>query len=258
MTHFLMTARFKILTTYWFLGGLILLLLNDFVLKGLYGNWLTGKLSDFAGLFIFPIFWTALFPKRKDFIFIFTAIAFVLWKSTLSNQLIEGWNSIALLPISRVVDYSDIVALGILPFAYQIKADLRQVPINPTIPIILCGFSFMATSYRTDVLINKTYDFNYPKDSIIARIIVIDSLNYGYGVQFADNNPDTVELNLPSQFCFNRFDAIISIQELEDNKTRLTLINAIHKCPESKQDREELVNEFERVVVRRIKTCYNK
>jgi hypothetical protein len=37
-----------------FLSGLILLALNDHLLKWQYSNWLTGKLSDFVGLLILP------------------------------------------------------------------------------------------------------------------------------------------------------------------------------------------------------------
>ncbi len=34
--------------------SIALLLVNDHVLKVLYPSWITGKLSDFAGLFFFP------------------------------------------------------------------------------------------------------------------------------------------------------------------------------------------------------------
>src|SRR5688572_14818396 len=46
----------------WPLAAVILLAVNDHVLKGsgLLPNWLTGKLSDFAGLFLFPLLVTAL------------------------------------------------------------------------------------------------------------------------------------------------------------------------------------------------------
>ena len=37
----------------YFIIGLSVLLLNDFYLKAAYGNFVTGKLSDFAGLPIF-------------------------------------------------------------------------------------------------------------------------------------------------------------------------------------------------------------
>jgi len=45
-----------ILVSSGFLAGLSVLLVNDFVLKQIFHNWLTGKLSDLAGLFIFPMF----------------------------------------------------------------------------------------------------------------------------------------------------------------------------------------------------------
>jgi hypothetical protein len=37
------------------LGALVLLIVNDHVLKALYPGWLTGKLSDVAGLAVFPL-----------------------------------------------------------------------------------------------------------------------------------------------------------------------------------------------------------
>jgi hypothetical protein len=40
----------------YFIGGLSILILNDWYLKQEYANYLTGKLSDFAGLLIFPLF----------------------------------------------------------------------------------------------------------------------------------------------------------------------------------------------------------
>lgn len=46
-----------------FLVCLALLLCNDFWLKEEFSNVITGKLSDFTGLFIFPFFWSAFFPK---------------------------------------------------------------------------------------------------------------------------------------------------------------------------------------------------
>jgi hypothetical protein len=49
----------------YFIGGLSVLMLNDFYLKHEYGNYLTGKLSDFAGLLIFPMFVTFLLPLLK-------------------------------------------------------------------------------------------------------------------------------------------------------------------------------------------------
>jgi len=47
-----------------FIIAVLLLVLNDWYLKETCPNVLTGKLSDFAGLFAFPFLLSALFPRR--------------------------------------------------------------------------------------------------------------------------------------------------------------------------------------------------
>jgi len=54
-----------ILNSY-FVIGLIVLIINDFYLKYEYGNFATGKLSDFAGLLIFPMFVASIISKSKN------------------------------------------------------------------------------------------------------------------------------------------------------------------------------------------------
>ena len=61
-----------------FIAGLITLLMNDFYLKYAFSNVLTGKLSDFAGLFIFPFFFSAVKPQSKKTIYLATAAVFVI------------------------------------------------------------------------------------------------------------------------------------------------------------------------------------
>jgi hypothetical protein len=75
----------SIFQSFGFIFALLLLLLNDFWLKGLFGNWFTGKLSDFAGLFVFAMFWMAIFPSHRTKIGVLTAVAFAFWKSPLSQ-----------------------------------------------------------------------------------------------------------------------------------------------------------------------------
>jgi hypothetical protein len=76
------------LISFSFLLSLGLLLLNDFFLKQLYGNWFTGKLSDFAGLFAFTFFFIALCPRHRQKIIILVSVVFIYWKSELSQPLI--------------------------------------------------------------------------------------------------------------------------------------------------------------------------
>lgn len=89
----------------YFIGGLFILLLNDFYLKQEFGNFLTGKLSDFAGLLIFPMFIAALTPKLKKPAAFITAIGLILWKLPLMTPVIDLVNHATGLGICRVIGY---------------------------------------------------------------------------------------------------------------------------------------------------------
>ncbi|MFY0598137.1 MAG: hypothetical protein JXR03_00600 [Cyclobacteriaceae bacterium] len=103
-------SRTDILLTPLFLLGLAILLLNDFVLKYEYSNVLTGKLSDFAGLFIFPIFFSAIFPRYTKVIYGLAILIFGYWNSTMAQGLIGFFNN-AGIHIGRTVDPTDFFAL---------------------------------------------------------------------------------------------------------------------------------------------------
>ena len=107
-----------LLTSPPFVLAVALLLLNDWVLKAALGNWLTGKLSDFAGLIAFSLFWAALLPRRRNAVFALTTVGFLLWKSPLSEAPLAAWNALGLWPLARVVDYTDWLALTALLPSY--------------------------------------------------------------------------------------------------------------------------------------------
>ncbi len=120
-----MNDRLKILRSPLFVFCLVALIVNDFFLKAAFHNVITGKLSDFCGLFIFPIFWSTLFPKQKLWIFLSTAIFFTFWKSEYASviiQVIKPYFS-----IGRTVDLSDLLALLMLFFAWL---HLKRYPIR--------------------------------------------------------------------------------------------------------------------------------
>ena len=54
-TAFYVRAAVACLTSRGSLVAVGVLLVNDHVLKDAYSSWLTGKLSDFAGLYFFPV-----------------------------------------------------------------------------------------------------------------------------------------------------------------------------------------------------------
>jgi hypothetical protein len=100
-----------------YIGAVAVLVLNDHVLKHAVPGFVTGKLSDFAGLFAFAVFLSVAIRRQIVAIHAAIAIAFVAWKSPLSDPLIGVWNATLLLRIGRVVDYSDLVALSVLPLS---------------------------------------------------------------------------------------------------------------------------------------------
>jgi len=133
-----------------FLASIFLLLVNDLYLKFEYHNYLTGKLSDFVGLFAFPYFFSSFFPKKIKSIYILSGILFVFWKSEFSQPIFDFALSNGI-GINRTVDYSDLIALLVLPFSYiywnsESKSLFKATKkLKPIIIGISC-FAFIATT----------------------------------------------------------------------------------------------------------------
>ena len=156
-----------------FLLALFLLLLNDHLLKEMFGSWWTGKLSDVAGLFAFTIFWLALLPRRPLLVGMGVGLLFTFWKLPFSDVLIDGWNGLGILPVGRVVDPTDLIALCVVPAALFYAE--RSRPLNlgrlTVVPVILIAFfAFVATSCLNGWDYNEEYHFN------ISRNLLVDSL----------------------------------------------------------------------------------
>lgn len=142
-----------------FLINLTFLLLNDFYLKYEYHNWLTGKISDFTGIFVFAVFLIVLFPTHKKAVAIFCTLFFCWWKSALSNSFIDFFNSINI-PLNRIIDYTDLLALSVLPFVYKIKEPDYSATLLRSVAVYTMGtialFSFCATSLPRHLM----YDYD--------------------------------------------------------------------------------------------------
>jgi hypothetical protein len=111
------------LTSPAFVLAVAVLAVNDHVLKPAFGNWVTGKLSDVAGLLAFALFWCALLPRRRDAVLVGTALAWMAWKSPLADAPLALWNASpagSALPLARVLDYGDWIALVVLPVAWRV------------------------------------------------------------------------------------------------------------------------------------------
>lgn len=154
-TSSMMTPRNKNLLLNWiFLPSLLVLALNDHFFKDGCPGWLTGKLSDFAGLLIFPLFLAYLFPGQARAMPLLTGLFFIFWKSPLSTSCIGWYNSFAPIGITRTIDYSDLLALAVLPLSYQLIQHIDKYRIfrHPRLSlaapylVIPCSLVFMSTS----------------------------------------------------------------------------------------------------------------
>lgn len=238
-----MKKKDLILNSY-FVIGLIVLILNDFYLKYEYGNFVTGKLSDFAGLLIFPMFVASTIPKLKKSISIITGIGFVIWKLPLFTPVVDLINLFPFVAIHRVIDYSDYIALLILPLShylinnYEFKPIIKIEQVKQLSRFALLGisfFAFCATSVprrempQGTIFIGDSYNIKLPKDSIIASIQRI-----GYNCDFYEKDyPITSYYQTDNIIRYYEktivIDTIASVkyelEEISPNKTKLTVIN---------------------------------
>jgi TPR repeat len=148
------TAKFRASATHLvsplYIGAVAGLILNDHVLKQAFPGLVTGKLSDFFGLFALAVFLSVMMRHWIVGVHLTIAIAFVLWKSPLSDIVIETWNATMPFRIARVVDYWDLVALSVLPFSMlYLRREWATAAHGaaPTVGVALISvFAFTATS----------------------------------------------------------------------------------------------------------------
>jgi hypothetical protein len=226
--------KIELLSTRLFVIGLAILLTNDFILKPLFHNFLTGKISDFVGLFIFPYFISIFFIRQSKFIYFFTGFLFVIWKSPLSNSFIFWWNDNIFFQINRIIDFSDLFALIVLPFSYfyLTNASHFKTKIRYAFSFLIGSiaiFSFCATSQPREefkLQVNTNKQFTLP----ISKLDLFKQLSDRYGYS------DTIDKNLIDTMFYCYFDipekwtgltAVMKIKKMDENLTNLELDSVI-------------------------------
>ena len=224
-----------------FLIGLSLLLLNDFVFKQRFHNAFTGKLSDFAGLFVFSLFWIAFFPRRRTFICIAIPVLFVFWKSAYAQFLIEGWNRLPLFGIDRTVDYTDLWALLIVPLSYLYCKTAARVYVPRRLIhaiAIVSLFAFTATQFSHKVSFNNKYQFQTSRKELLDRIVRLPK--HDVTGMFWRGNVDELEIAFDS--CTGT--AKINLEKRE-NYMVITLKEMNYRCS-NEADAEKMRQYFEK------------
>ncbi|MEO0468321.1 MAG: hypothetical protein AAF206_01775 [Bacteroidota bacterium] len=163
-----------------FILSVILLILNDWVFKAAFHNALTGKLSDFAGLFAFPFLFSILFPNHKKAIHLGTVVLFIFWNSELSQPMIDGLNAIGS-AVGRTIDPGDFIALVSVYLSYRCLKHSPSFRFEPFVRKTLIGISFLAffattlppLEYREYIDVNKQYEFDFSKRELVSRLNMV-------------------------------------------------------------------------------------
>ncbi|MBL0911917.1 MAG: hypothetical protein IBJ09_06040 [Bacteroidia bacterium] len=181
-----LNTRWNYLLNPVFMTGLFVLLCNDLFLKEAWGNALTGKLSDVAGVCILPLFIAFLLPGRKRTALGFTALFFIFWKTELSTPFLNVWNAHIPFGLNRVADLTDLLVLPVLLLSASVldKPERFSFTYMHKLPAVRLGvlflavFAFGATSHvkggllpygqGRSISIGKQYTVPYSIDSSLA------------------------------------------------------------------------------------------
>lgn len=146
-----------------YLLALLILILNDHFLKANYPSFLTGKLSDFSGIFMFTVFIYVLIKSYIKYnyqlilLHIVVAISFVIWKIAPVEIILSKISELTSLPVPfRVKDPTDLIALSILFLSYWFILKFKNKTATLYFPAVknillvmivaISGWSIMATS----------------------------------------------------------------------------------------------------------------
>lgn len=146
-----------------FVTALALLIANDFIFKAAFGNWITGKLSDFAGLFAAGFFCAVLWPRSRLRISVAITVTFAYWKSPFSTPLID-WLA-TFVPVARTIDFTDLMAIPAAWHGCAVAARARpwSAPRSARVGIALVSLAaFTATSMVPPALIRQAVEFERP------------------------------------------------------------------------------------------------
>ncbi|HEU0015221.1 MAG TPA: hypothetical protein VFQ45_16135 [Longimicrobium sp.] len=239
------------------LASLALLLLNDHVLKAAYGSWLTGKLSDFAGLLAFALFCRAMLPRRRAVACAAAGAAFAFWKLPLSGPLVDALNALGA-GVGRVVDATDLLALAVLPLAYAYAPRPRvRVPLRRMLSsgvAAACVLAFAATSRMPapPLRLGGEYAFPVPPDTLLMRMydLRLDVENRGVPEAMPESGSHSMEIAVAPRGQEHRAIGFrVEVREAADGGSVLRLGNAERRFDHRDVTEDQAMRIFERRVL---------
>ncbi len=178
--------------------SIAILVINDEYLKFVYPNILTGKLSDVIGLFsiTFILIWSSKLSNTA--LCAMVILGFTLWKTSLSNPLINFLNSVDI-PVGRIKDMTDLLVLPIILIPIILAKDIKKISIYRPFKIgmiLVSIIAFTATTMPMKAtkeyeLIDKYYQIELPVSTVVSKINSLqlkEIKRYGYYLDFNSEN----------------------------------------------------------------------
>jgi len=196
----------QILTTWPFLLTLATLIVNDRWLKQAHPGWVSGKLSDFAGIAIVSLLLLAALPQRRQLVVGAIVIGFSWWKSPLSQFAIDALNAHLSSTVGRTVDYADLSAFLVIPACMAVTSrPLAFVLAGPAVrrmlvaPVAaLTALALMATTViptRQDYQIRSSEGAPDLDRNAIAETIAQVAALYGLQCEDCKNKTSTARFS---------------------------------------------------------------
>lgn len=244
-----------------FLLGLTALAVNDFLFKPAFHNVVTGKLSDFAGLWAFGIFLVALIPKYPRTMLLISGAIFLFWKSSYSQSLIDIWNTGSLPRIGRVIDATDYIAIIVLPCAlsyikYRLafgNAPLTLVRKFASFAAIIFSLVFFtATQFVGDhVCCSGDYRFKMTKDEFLKKLSLTEITDIRHVEKMSNREEgDWYSFYLKEKYCGRLLQVNLHIKA-QDNETQVSIAYILYNCKEPNDT--YIQQKFEQEIVAKIK-----
>lgn len=265
-----------------FIISVFILIVNDWYLKPVFHNTLTGKLSDFAGLFALPYLLSSLLPKHALKIYLWTGLLFIVWKSEFAEPLIAFANSFGL-PFSRTIDFTDNIALLSLLISYFTFKSNFTLHLKPALHkalIVVSCTAFVATSMpprenRKFTQIDKVYTFDFSKRELVSRLNMVQveevrkinkasgkvDFNEDSNIFYFQGSTDTLALLLDYRNIDNDdtirlktsvADIMITGDDHKSELKLLTVYKTVH-LHSDKDYRTKTIREFEKRIIKKIK-----
>lgn len=238
------------------MAAVMVLVLNDLLLKQAFGNFVTGKLSDFAGVWALAYFITVLLGWPGTVSALVVAVGFTFWKSPASDGLIEVWNAFAWPAIGRTIDWTDLVALTVLVFLPH-KGTHVQTPgpqrlrtwANAGIACVALA-AFVATQRQGDhVCCSGAFRFTGTEAALISRLEDIGAKHVRRYDQLSDERGAWYSFTLPQKYCGKPVNA--SIQVREDRGAAQVLVRVLtYNCGTGND--AEVQDLFDRLIINRL------